>query len=122
MNVIALLHFLLVLFVVCVPIVSNDPHLLTLHIIVGVSLLFHWATNNHMCFLTYLEHVLFNTPMNETFMGRLIGGVYRISDECVYMCTIVLVLTSALKWSAQLQAHSLAELLYGHQQKRNNVL
>ncbi len=114
MNVIFLLHTALVLFVIGVPLVSNDPHLLTLHIIVGVSLLVHWATNNHMCFLTYLEHVIFKTPMHETFMGRLIGGVYRVSDECVYMSTIVLVLISVLKWSAQLQSHSFAELLYGN--------
>lgn len=113
MNVIFVLHCLLVLFVVGVPIVSNDPQLLTLHIIIGVSLLVHWATNNHMCFLTYLEHVIFKTPMHETFMSRLIGGVYRISNECVYMCTIVLVLTSVLKWSSQLQVHSISELLHG---------
>jgi hypothetical protein len=115
MNVIFLLHAILALFVICVPILSNDQHILTLHIIVGVSLLFHWATNNHMCFLTYLEHVIFKTPMNETFMSRLIGGVYRISDECVYMSTVVLVLTSVLKWSYQLQTHSLSELLFGHE-------
>ena len=119
MNVIFVLHFLLVLFVVGVPILSNDQHLLTLHIIIGVSLLVHWATNNHMCFLTYLEHVLFKTPIDETFMGRLIGGVYRISNECVYMCTIILVLTSVLKWSAQLQTHSLAELLHGKKKIKN---
>ncbi len=113
MNVIFILHSLLALFVIGVPILSSDPHLLTLHIIIGVSLLVHWATNNHMCFLTYLEHVLFQTPIDETFMSRLIGGVYRISNECVYMCTIVLVLTSVLKWSTQLQTRTLSELLHG---------
>jgi hypothetical protein len=114
MNVIFLLHSLLALFVVCVPFVSNDPHMLTLHIIVGVSILFHWATNNHMCCLTYLEHVIFKTPINETFMSRLIGGVYRISNECIYMCMIVLVLTSVLKWASHLQTMSITEILYGN--------
>lgn len=114
MNVIFILHSVLALFVLCVPIVSNDPHLLTLHMIVGLSLLVHWATNNHMCVLTYLEHVMFKTPIHETFMSRLIGGVYSISDECVYMSTIVLVLISVLKWSSQLQSHSITELLYGN--------
>ena len=90
MNIIAIIHFIYIVLFVIVPFITNKPLYLAMHIVFGIGMVFHWIMNSDICFLTWLEHKLFNVPINKTFMDRLVGAVYRISDKQVQYATYFL--------------------------------
>ncbi len=74
------LHAAFVLLGLLIPFMKNK-RLLELYSIIIPFLFYHWAINNDTCFLTNLEMLATDTPKDRTFMGRLIGPVYSISDD-----------------------------------------
>lgn len=79
-NIIYILHALVVVFLVVAPFTSSDlAHLL--HAVAVPGLVVHWALNQDVCFLTYLESVLRGVPITETFLDRLVGAFYRIPAD-----------------------------------------
>ena len=97
MNIIALLHIIFIVWFVFVPFLTNHPLYLSMHIVFGIGMVFHWWMGSDICFLTWLEHKLFQTPINQTFMDRLVGSVYRISDSQVRYLAYFLFSLSILK-------------------------
>mgnify|MGYP001192822996 CR=1 FL=1 len=97
MNIIAIIHFIYIVLFVVVPFITNNPLYLAMHIVFGIGMVFHWIMNSDICFLTWLEHKLFNVPINKTFMDRLVGAVYRISDKQVQYATYFLFIFSICK-------------------------
>ena len=61
------------------------------------SIMFHWITNNDSCMLTLLESKLRNKKSNETFMGRLISPVYKVSSFQIRLATLALFLFALYK-------------------------
>ncbi len=59
----------------------GGPHHLEFYSILIPVLFLHWALNDDTCFLTDLEHMMTKEPKERTFMGRLFGPVYNLSDD-----------------------------------------
>ena len=76
------LHATFVLLGLIVPFIKNK-HLWTLYSLIIPFLFFHWATNDDTCFLTQLECSITNKPKERTFMGRLVGPIYNLSDDAI---------------------------------------
>lgn len=89
-NIIAFLHLLFVIFVVVTPFLTNDTLILLFYCFIVFSVMFHWITNNHGCVLTLIESKLRNKQPTQTFMGRLISPVYKISRLEVRLITLAL--------------------------------
>lgn len=84
-------HIAVVLFVVLVPLVSNDELWLTYHFIVVPSIMFHWLTNNNVCCLTQLELLARGkSDTNETFLGKFINPVYAVQNRVIWTVTAIL--------------------------------
>ena len=96
-NIIALLHLILVIFVVSTPFVTDNPLILLFYSFIVFSIMFHWITNNDMCVLTLIESKLRNKKSNQTFMGRLISPVYRVSSLQIRLATLALFLFALYK-------------------------
>jgi len=61
----------------------RDKRLLDLYSILIPFLFYHWAVNDDTCFMTNMEVFFTDTPKERTFMGRLIGPVYNVSDDVI---------------------------------------
>jgi hypothetical protein len=80
-NIIRVLHFLLVVFIIGAPFFGG-PHLLTYHFIIVPFILLHWLTNQSVCALTEMEKMLRGTDCDEeTFFGQLVGPVYKFKTQ-----------------------------------------
>jgi len=93
MNIISVLHFIFVVYVLIVPFVSSSLPIMGLHAAILTSLLLHWYLNNDICVLTLLEQFLFPNPNNnkdELFFQKLIGPIYNIDNVQLNVCTILL--------------------------------
>jgi len=52
--------------------------------------MFHWILANDTCALTLLECVLTGKSKEETFIGRLMGGIYNVQSKDIWIITIIL--------------------------------
>lgn len=96
-NIIAFLHLFFVIFVVVTPFVTNNTLILLFYCFIVFSVMFHWITNNHGCVLTLIESKLRNKQPTQTFMGRLISPVYKISRLEVRLITLAIFLYAFYK-------------------------
>lgn len=96
-NVIAFLHLIFVIFVVVTPFLTDDTLILLFYCFIVFSVMFHWITNNHGCVLTLIESKLRNKQPTQTFMGKLISPVYKISRLEVRLITLALFLYAFYK-------------------------
>ena len=96
-NIIAFLHLVLVIFIVSTPFLIDNTFLLLFYSFIVFSIMFHWITNNDACVLTLIESKLRNKKSNQTFMGRLISPVYRISSTEIRLATLALFLFALYK-------------------------
>ncbi len=92
-----LCHYILILFILIAPFI-NIPALLVIHIIVSISLLFHWYLDSDVCFLTYLEAYLTGKNVNNGFIYSIISPIYKISKlqvkHIIWTSTILLLFIS----------------------------
>lgn len=101
MNIIAVLHFLFVVYVVTVPFVVYSSSILGLHAVILISLLIHWYLNNDECVLTLLESKLFPDPNNnrdKLFFQRLMGPIYNINNTHIYGYTVLLLFVTIYQY------------------------
>jgi hypothetical protein len=102
------LHTILVLFIVTIPFIGKN-YLLFLHIVTGITILFHWIFNNNICSLTIIEYklreIISGKPVEkkDCFMARLIEPVYDFKKNhqsrriLLYTILIGLILLSIYK-------------------------
>lgn len=76
------LHALVVIVGILVPFIGT-PQILSLYSIIVPFLFYHWAVNDDTCFLTQVEVFVTDTPKERTFMGRLVGPIYNLSDDVI---------------------------------------
>jgi hypothetical protein len=81
-NFIFFIHVLIVITGIVVPFIGT-PQILSLYSIIVPFLFYHWAVNDDTCFLTQVEVLVTSTPKERTFMGRLIGPIYNLSDDMI---------------------------------------
>ena len=114
-NLIALLHFLLIVFITVTPFVADNPLVLLYYSFTLVFIMIHWYTND-ICVLTIIESKLRGKKIRETFMGRLIRPVYNITSKEVHMLAFGLLFFALLKtrlWEKE-RFDRLKTLLYIH--------
>jgi hypothetical protein len=76
------IHALLLIAGLLVPFFGTTNSLVFYSILIPFLFL-HWALNDDTCFLTNLEHMVTDTPKERTFMGRLVGPIYNLSDDAI---------------------------------------
>lgn len=80
--VVKAIHVSILGFMVIVPLVSNNPDLLLVHLAASISILFHWILNNDTCALTILEMALKNDSNKErSFINTIMSPVYSEPSE-----------------------------------------
>jgi len=79
-KLIFLIHIAVLIMALVTPFVAKRQ-LLILYSIVIPFVFFHWAINDDTCALTQLECLLTNEPKERTFMGRVMGPIYNMSDD-----------------------------------------
>lgn len=95
-TIIKIIHLLIIAFITITPF-TNIPFLLERHIILVPFLWLHWITNNDTCSLTVLESYITDTKVTDTFIHKIIGPVYNISNTEIYICTFFLLCISYYK-------------------------
>ncbi len=80
-DIIWFIHVLIVLWFLIIPF-TNYKNQLDLYILIVPFLLFHWATNNDICALTFLEKILRNKKHDsDTFFYGIIRPIYIIPNN-----------------------------------------
>jgi hypothetical protein len=101
LNLIVILHFIFVLFVILTPFIGNN-YFLVLHAFIVPFMMLHWVTNNNTCALTIMEKNLrkkiygIEPDPDECFSYRLIAPVYDFKKNNDDLSTIIFLITIAL--------------------------
>lgn len=93
-NWVSVLHLLFVVVFVAVPFFVNNPFILCVHVLVGLGMIMHWIIRNDLCCLTLLEHKMFGTPIDQTYLQRLLGPVFSVDKKAVQWAAVFLILVS----------------------------
>jgi len=93
LSIVKICHWALILFILLAPIIGGET-LLTYHTIVVPGILIHWITNNNVCSLTMLESRLTNTPVDKTFIGKILHPFFEVNNIGIYAIVIALWLLS----------------------------
>jgi hypothetical protein len=96
-NIISFLHLLFILFVTITPFVVNHPVGLLYYCFILFFLGIHWYTNDDTCVLTLIESKLRGKKSTDTFMGKLISPIYKISHVEIHIFTAFLFLFALYK-------------------------
>ena len=80
MNIIFLLHTIFLLAIRIIPFTNNRENLEFYSLLIPF-LFFHWSVNDDTCALTQLEMSMTGQKKEETFMGRLVGPIYKMPDD-----------------------------------------
>lgn len=101
LNLIVVLHFVFVMFVVLTPFIGNN-YFLILHVIVVPFVMAHWYTNDNTCALTLMEkEIRYNLygerpDPNDCFTYNLIAPVYDFKKNNNDASTIIYLVTISL--------------------------
>jgi len=80
MNIIFLLHTIFLLAILIIPFTNNRENLEFYSLLIPF-LFFHWSVNDDTSALTQLEMSMTGQKKEETFMGRLVGPIYKMPDD-----------------------------------------
>lgn len=80
MNIIFLIHLVFLLWILIVPFM-NDRRSLEFYSIVIPFIFYHWSVNDDTCALTQAEMYLTGKQKDETFMGRVVGPIYKMEEN-----------------------------------------
>jgi len=96
-NIISFLHLLVILFIINVPLISNNPFVLMYYCFIVFFIMIHWHYNNDTCILTVIESKLRGKKDNDTYFGKLIKPIYNISSKEIQYVTLTLFTIAFLK-------------------------
>ena len=96
-NIISFLHLLVVLFVINVPLLTDNPFILMYYCFIVFFIMIHWHYNNDTCILTVIESNLRGKKHNDTFMGKLIKPIYSVSSQEIQYIALSLFALAFLK-------------------------
>jgi hypothetical protein len=80
MNIIFIIHVVFLLAILIVPFTNNKRNL-EFYSMVIPFLFYHWSVNDDTCALTQAEMMVTGKHKNETFMGRLVGPIYKMEEN-----------------------------------------
>jgi hypothetical protein len=96
-NIISFLHLLIIIIITVTPFITNNPFILLYYCVMIFFLGLHWVTNDDTCVLTLIESKLRGKKSTETFMGKLISPVYKITSTEIHVLTACLFLYALYK-------------------------
>lgn len=96
-NIISFFHLLVILFIINVPLISNNPFVLMYYCFIIFFIMIHWQYNNDTCILTVIESKLRGKKDNDTYFGKLIKPIYNISSKEIQYITLLLFTIAFLK-------------------------
>ena len=96
-NIISFLHLLVVLFVINVPLISDNPFVLMYYCFIVFFIMIHWQYNNDTCILTVIESKLRGKKDNDTYFGKLMKPIYNVTSQEIQYITLLLFLIAFLK-------------------------
>lgn len=80
MNIIFIIHLFFLLWILVAPFL-NDRKQLEFYSMVIPFLFYHWSVNDDTCAITQAESYLTGKHKDETFMGRIVGPIYKMEDN-----------------------------------------
>jgi len=80
MNIIFLIHLIFLLAILIVPFTNNQKNLEFYSMLIPF-LFYHWSVNDDTCALTQAEMYFTGRHKDETFMGRVVGPIYKMEDN-----------------------------------------
>ncbi len=86
MNIIFVIHLVFLLWILVVPFM-NDRRQLEFYSIVIPFIFYHWSVNDDTCALTQAEMYVTGRDKDETFMGRVVGPIYKMEENDVNRLT-----------------------------------
>ena len=86
MNIIFFLHAFFIIAILVAPFLNNRENLEFYSLLIPF-LFFHWSVNDDTCALTQLEMSMTGQEKEQTFMGRLVGPIYKMEDNDVNKMT-----------------------------------
>jgi hypothetical protein len=75
------IHIIFLLGIVLIPLISNNIHLLIIHMMTCILVLLHWSLNNDVCALTYLEQLCMGISKDESFIHRIVSPIYNYNTN-----------------------------------------
>lgn len=88
-TIIRVLHVLFVLAILFIPFSSNTQ-CIEFYVVFVPFMVLHWVLNSDECVLTYIECLLTGSTKKESFLGRLLGPIYTVSNTEIYLITFIL--------------------------------
>ena len=79
MNIIFFIHLVLFMAVLVIPFLKNTQ-LLEMYSILIPFIFYHWSVNDDTCALTQMEMYVTGNSKEETFLGRIMGPIYKMDD------------------------------------------
>lgn len=80
MNIIFFIHLVFLIFILVVPF-TNDRRSLEFYSILIPFIFYHWSVNDDTCALTQAEMAITGQKKEETFMGRVVGPIYKMPEN-----------------------------------------
>src|SRR5210317_2670168 len=80
MNIIFLLHTIFLLMILIIPFTNNRRNL-EFYSMVIPFIFYHWSVNDDTCALTQAEMYVTGRDKEKTFMGRVVGPIYKMEEN-----------------------------------------
>lgn len=80
MNIIFIIHLIFLLWILIVPF-TNDRRNLEFYSILIPFIFYHWSVNDDTCALTQAEMMITGQKKEKTFMGRVVGPIYKMEEN-----------------------------------------
>jgi len=80
MNIIFMIHLVFLIGILVVPF-TNDRRGLEFYSILIPFIFYHWSVNDDTCALTQAEMAITGQAKEETFMGRVVGPIYKMEEN-----------------------------------------
>lgn len=95
LNLVKLIHFLLILFVIAVPFWGTN-YLLIIHFIIVPFIMLHWIVNDNTCCLTVLEKLLSKDKNYKGVLAQIIEPVYDFKKDYQHYSTLIYIIAILL--------------------------
>ena len=80
MNIIFIIHVIFLGWILVTPFL-NDRRQLEFYSMVIPFIFYHWSVNDDTCALTQAEMMVTGKNKDETFMGRVVGPIYKMEEN-----------------------------------------
>jgi hypothetical protein len=81
-----MIHLIFLIGIIIVPF-TNDRRNLEFYSMIIPFIFYHWSVNDDTCALTQAEMYITGVEKEKTFMGRVVGPVYKMDDTEVNKLT-----------------------------------